>query len=136
MLPAALAFPVVLVVDIAETRKPMLYRQNPSLVLDRLFLVETLSEDRIKSNVQAEVVHTAGLSQELTEVTVAALLTERLAKMVRPTHRLQWQAMADGQQARKVERVQQLHRLPFLSRQEQAATEATAAEALVLVAML
>ena len=136
MLPAALAFPVVLVVDIAETRKLILYRQNPSLVLGRLFPVETLSEDRIKSKIQAEVVHTAGLSQELTEVTVAALLTERLAKMVRPTHRLQRQAMADGQQARKAERVQQLPRLPFLSRQEQAATEATAAEALVLVAML
>ena len=76
MLPAALAFPVVLVVDIAETRKPMLYRQNPSLVLDRLFPVETLLEDRIKTKLQAEVVHTAGLSQELTEVTVAALLME------------------------------------------------------------
>ena len=136
MLPAALAFPVVLVVDIAETRKPMLYRQNPSLVLDRLSQVETLSEDRIKSKIQAEVVHTAGLSQELTEVTVAALLTERLAKMVRPTHRLQRQAMADGQQARQAEKERQRLLRRFRLHVEPEALVEMAAEALVLAAML
>ena len=59
--------------------------------------MEARAEDRMQPKRKAEVVHTAGFTQKLTEVTVAALLTERLAKMVRPTHRLQRQAMADGQ---------------------------------------
>ena len=72
----------------------------------------------------------------LTEVTVAALLTERLAKMVLPTHQHLRQAMADGQEAQTEEKAQRPYRHPLPLLREREATEAMAAEVLVLAAML
>ena len=67
---------------------------------------------------------------------MAARLTARPEKMVLPTHQQVRQVMADGQEAQTEEKAQRPYRHPLPLLREREATEAMAAEVLVLAAML